>query len=208
MSHLLLYGGTFDPIHHGHLITARCARELLSADQVLLVPARISPHKQDRLATVSDADRLAMIKMAIAGQPDFAVDDRELHRTGPSYTVDTLAELRTSRPQDRFTLLVGLDQLPKLHTWHKIHQLLADAKFALLGRPPHDPEPAFAAIEGHLGSAIAQNLRPSLLSTPLIDISATDIRRRIHANLPITYLVPESVAAYIDAHRLYRHVLE
>ena len=136
------------------------------------------------------------------------MDDSELHRTGPSYTADTLAELKASHPHDCFTLLVGLDQLPILHTWHKIHQLLADTKIAVLGRPPHDAEPAMAAIEKNLGPIIAQNLRRSLLSTPLIDISATGIRQRVHDNLPITYLVPESVSAYIETHHLYCLVRE
>src|SRR3954468_7146101 len=115
MAHILLYGGTFDPIHNGHLITCRRARELLNADSVLLFPARQSPHKSTRAPGASGEQRLAMIHLAIAKEPGFAVDDRELKREGPSYTVDTFRELKAERPGDRFTLLLGTDQLPKLH---------------------------------------------------------------------------------------------
>jgi nicotinate-nucleotide adenylyltransferase len=146
-----------------------------------------------------------MIKLAIAGQSAFAVDDREFRREGPSYTIDTLAELERDRPQDRFTLLLGTDQLPKLHTWHKIEQLLAQVPVAILGRSSNRPfEQLIAPVEEHLGSSTAQRFRRAVLLTPLIDISANDIRRRVREDLPISHLVPESVAAYIASNGLYR----
>lgn len=205
MSHLLLYGGTFDPIHHGHLILARAAREQLRADQVLFLPARLSPHKQDEPPGATDAQRLEMLNLAIQSDPSgFAVDTREFNRGGPSYTFDTLQELKQSRPRDRFTLLIGTDQLAKLHTWHRVGELLQEAKVAILGRPSREPlERSFAAVEEHLGAEISARLRQSILLTPLIEISSTHIRYRVRQGLSIAYLVPESVALYITAARLY-----
>src|ERR1700743_429725 len=110
MPHTLIYGGTFDPIHHGHLIACQRAREILSADGILLIPARISPHKASRRAA-SGEHRLAMIHRAIAGNPFFLADGRELLREGPSYTIDTLSALRAEDPSRRLTLLLGADQL-------------------------------------------------------------------------------------------------
>jgi len=204
MLHTLLYGGTFDPIHHGHLITCQRARELLNADQILLIPA-ISPHKTDLPVTAAE-HRLAMLQLAIENVPHFVIDPRELSRTGPSYTADTLDELQRDHPTTRFTLLLGADQLPKFHTWTRIHDILT-YNIAILGRPspslPLSPSPSLAAIRDHLGPAVADRLEKAILPTPLIEISATDIRRRVQQNLPIHYLVPAAVAAYIQTHHLY-----
>jgi nicotinate-nucleotide adenylyltransferase len=201
MAHLLLYGGTFDPIHYGHLIPCRAACELLRADRVLFIPAQVSPHKQAGAPAATSAQRLHMLELALAGHSDFAVDARELSRLSPppSYTFDTVAELQRDRPGDRFTLLVGQDQLPMLHTWHRIADLLALVPVAVLAR---QSDPAGLTIaRRHLG-ALADRL--TLLPTPRIDISATDIRRRIAAGLPICFLVPAAVAALIAAENLYR----
>ncbi|HUO09341.1 MAG TPA: nicotinate (nicotinamide) nucleotide adenylyltransferase [Phycisphaerae bacterium] len=140
--HTLIYGGTFDPIHHGHLITCQRARELLRADRVLFIPAFISPHKQHHQSASSE-HRLAMLHAAIAHHPFFLADARELARGeaqgksggGPSYTIDTLESLRAENPADRLTLLIGQDQLPKLHTWHRIGELVDMIEIAVLGRP-------------------------------------------------------------------------
>jgi nicotinate-nucleotide adenylyltransferase len=191
MAHLLIYGGTFDPIHHGHLITCRRARELLGADAVVLIPARVSPHKL-QAAPTTGAQRLAMIERAIAGEADFRVDGRELSRDGPSYTFDTLAALAAERPGDRLTLLIGADQLPKFSTWHRVEELLGLVGVAVLGRP------------GVVMPAGGGAGRFTPLQTPLIDISATAVRERVAAGLPITYLVPAGVAEYIAAEGLYR----
>jgi nicotinate-nucleotide adenylyltransferase len=218
MAHTIVYGGTFDPIHHGHLITCQKARELLGADRVLFIPAGISPHKTMRQTGATGDQRLAMIKLAIAEAPAphyFAVDDRELLREGPSYTADTLDELeRESRALEpgkageRFTLLIGVDQLGKFHTWHRIQDILVESQtrgVAILGRPgDHAVDDALTEFAAHLGLPIADRLAKAILPTPLIDISATDIRERIAGNLPVDYLVPASVAAYIREHHLYR----
>jgi nicotinate-nucleotide adenylyltransferase len=218
--HTLLYGGTFDPIHHGHLITCQRARELLLADSVLLIPARVSPHKTQAVATASAEHRLAMIRLAIDGIPDFAVDGRELDRPGPSYTIDTIEELHREQNGKRhhFTLLLGMDQLPKLHSWRRAGDLLNPDKTdnplglaILLRSDPNANHPldseieeGLLAIEKSLGKGARDHVARSFLGTPRIDISATDIRDRVRRGLPIDFLVPPAVAAYIRQHGLYR----
>ena len=200
MAHFLFCGGTFDPIHHGHLIAFRAAREALRADGVLLVPAWLSPHKRGDPPVATGAQRLRMIELALEGQGDFAVDGRELARGSPSFTLDTVQELQRSRPADRFTLLIGADQLPKFHTWRKIETLLAQVPVAVMARPSAEAA-GLAIARRHLGPWVA---RLAILPTPLIDISATDIRRRAGRGLSISFLVPAAVAAYIAQQRLYR----
>lgn len=205
MAHLLLYGGTFDPIHHGHLITAQAARECVQADHVVFVPARRSPHKLERQSADGD-HRLAMIHAAIAGNSHFVADGRELVREGPSYTFDTLASLRSEHPQDRFTLLIGADQLPKLHTWHRIGEFFegpARVEVAVLPREEPPPAEVWAGLAYHLGDAVAERLEAGMLATPFIEISATAIRQRVAAGLPIEYLVPACITEYIREHQLY-----
>jgi nicotinate-nucleotide adenylyltransferase len=200
MAHLLLYGGTFDPVHYGHLIPCRAAREFLRADLVLFIPAQISPHKQDEAPAASAAQRLHMLELALEGQHDFAIDARELSRPSPppSYTIDTVTELQRDRPGDRLTLLIGEDQLPKLHTWHRIEALLTQIAIAVM---PRQSDPAGLAIARRNLGASSSNL--NLLPTPRIDITATDIRRRVASRLPVSFLLPPAVARYIDTEHLY-----
>lgn len=203
MPHTLLFGGTFDPIHLGHLIIAQRAMELLHADRVLFVPAFISPHKLEKLSA-SPQHRIAMLNLAIAPQPAFAIDTREIARAGPSYTIDTLESLEREQPQERFTLLIGADQLTKLHTWHRAKELFElpprSDRWAIVGRPSNgQATPGDPAVEW--GTKLAAG---RILATPLIEISATDIRNRIQRGLPIDFLVPPAVAEYIRQHHLYR----
>ena len=230
MAHVLLYGGTFDPVHHGHLITCRAAREYLAADLVVLIPAWVSPHKVGagwraganplaqptetvppwRAGGASAAQRLEMLRLAVAGDAGFTVDERELTRGAaaivggkPSYTIDTVEELLREKPTDRLTLLIGADQLPKLHTWQEAERLFTMVEVGVLGRPSdRSLQAAMVAVRQHLGAKIADRL--TLLPTPLVEISATEIRRRVRERLSIAYLVPEKVAEYIDRERLYR----
>jgi nicotinate-nucleotide adenylyltransferase len=174
MAHVLLYGGTFDPIHYGHLIPCRAAREILGADLVVFIPAGVSPHKQGEIQAASGAQRLAMLELA-------------------------MEELQRDRTGDRLTLAIGEDQLPKLHTWERVVELLSLVEVVVLARKS-DPRGMTIARQ-HLG-VHADRLK--LLPTPRIDICATEIRRRVARELPISYLVPPGVAAYIEATRLYR----
>ncbi len=207
MGHTLIYGGTFDPVHHGHLIAARAACEILRADLVLLVPARISPHKTGEPPGASDEQRVEMLRLAIqagGGGNMFAVDEREMRREGPSYTFDTVEELQRENPREKLTLLIGADQLPRLHSWHRVAELLERAKPAVMARPmAESPERAFAAIGEKLGEDVVRELRGRMLMTPLVDISARNIRFRVRQGLAISFLVPEAVAVYIAAAKLY-----
>jgi nicotinate-nucleotide adenylyltransferase len=198
MTHSIIFGGTFDPIHHGHLITAQAAREVLGADEVILVPARISPHKLDQTAA-SSADRLAMVTLAIQGVLGFEICTSEIDREGASFTIDTVEILRQRHPGRRFTLLIGADQLPRLHTWRRVHELLAMVDVAILGRP----NAAAFSIESTLGPVIAERLQRSRLDTPLVEISSTDIRARMAAGQPIHFLVPPAVENFIRQNHLY-----
>ncbi len=200
MAHSIIFGGTYDPIHNGHLLTAQAARELLRADEIILVPAQISPHKLGQTPTAA-ADRLAMVRLAIQGVEGFRVYAGELERGGTSFTIDTIEVLHQENPGHQFTLLIGADQLPKLHTWHRVADILAQVQVAVLGRP--DAEISIPQLENALGMATAQRLAQAILRTPMIAISATDIRARVAAGQSIHNLVAPAVEGYIHAHHLY-----
>jgi nicotinate-nucleotide adenylyltransferase len=185
-----IMGGTFDPIHLGHLRAAENAREGLSLDEVRFLPAQVPPH---RPAPVSSArDRFAMVALATALHPRFVADDLELQREGPSYTVDTIARLRDERPGDEVVLVVGSDTLPELATWKDHERLLRMCTVAVVTRP-EDGRPEGTGPDGvrHVPG-------------PGLAVSATEIRRRVKEGHSIRYLVPETVADYIAKRGLYR----
>ena len=182
-----LYGGTFDPIHHGHLILARDAIEQLKLDRVVFLPAAISPHKLKR-APASAELRRAMVAAAIAGEPRFVMDDSELRRSGPSFTIDSVEEIRARHPEARLYYLIGADNLRELHTWRRIEELRRLVQFVVFGRGLENP-----------GTA---DDFPSL--SRRIDISATEIRERVACGVSIRYLVPDPVRLLIESHHLYQ----
>lgn len=198
-----LYGGSFDPIHFGHLISARSLAEQLALDRVVLIPSPRPPHKN--AVELTDArHRLEMARLAVEGDPLFEVSDVELHRSGPSYTFDTVTHFRQRLGEgaDLFWF-IGADSLPELPTWYRVSELVHIIRIVTAARPgwtPPDPATLTAAV----GRDAAVRLLHDLLETPRIDISATDIRARTAAGKSIRYLVPEPVTSYIDAHRLYR----
>jgi nicotinate-nucleotide adenylyltransferase len=183
-----LFGGSFDPVHHGHLIVARVAAEALRLDELRFLPAREQPFKRGRHAAPA-ADRAVMLELAIAGSPGFAVERAELERPAPSYTVDTLEALRDREPAATFSLLLGADAAAELPAWHRASELPGLARIVVFGRPG-SPVPASPLIAG-------------TIEVPAIDISATDIRERVRAGLPVRYWVPDAVAEYMVRHRLY-----
>ncbi len=201
MARHILFGGSFDPIHIGHLIVAQAAMEKCRAAGVLFVPARISPHKTHRSIT-SGAHRLKMISLAIKAQPAFAVSNVEINRPGPSYTWDTLDALEKTHPHHQFVLLLGWDQLSGLGTWYRAEELLARVDVAVLprgdGAGGKIPRPA------GVSSRIWRKVLSAVLDTPRIDISSTAIRDRVRRGLSIEYLVPNTVGRYIHRRRLYR----
>ena len=179
-----IFGGTFDPIHNGHLILARDAAETLQLASVIFVPAAISPHKLER-EPASPAIRLEMVRAAIEGDPAFAFDAMELERPAPSYAVDTVETLRQREPAAEFFYLIGEDNVSRLGTWHRFAELSKMAQFVVLDRGGLNTEHPYPAIRRHL------------------DISATDIRKRVASGRSIRYLVPPAVETIIRERQLY-----
>jgi nicotinate-nucleotide adenylyltransferase len=182
-----LYGGSFDPIHHGHLLLAREAMEQLSLDRVAFIPAAVSPFKVHREPT-PPAVRLAMVQAAIAGEPRFECDDSEVHRAGPSFTVDTLEAWRARFPADELFYFIGQDNVADLPKWRRHVDLLKIARFVVFER--HDD----AGAPWHDFDRVRRR----------IDISSTEIRKRVAEGRSIRYLVPDAVRAIIEVHRLYQ----
>jgi nicotinate-nucleotide adenylyltransferase len=182
-------GGTFDPIHLGHLRAAETAREALLLDQVAFVPAHVPPH---RSAASPVLDRFAMVCLATAGHPAFQASDLELRRDGPSYTADTLRALRAARPEDALVLIVGSDTYPEMATWREPEAIFAACEVAVVARPGD------AAADGPTRTGVRRVAGPGL------PISSSEVRRRVSAGHSIRYLVPEPVADYIAKRGLYR----
>ncbi len=208
---IALFGGTFDPIHCGHLIVARCVLERLSLDGVTFIPSANPPHKG--LADLSDvAHRLAMVERAIDAEPGFACDDCEARRTGPSYTLDTVMHFRARLgPQATIHWIIGADSLAELESWHRVGELVDACNIVTVNRPgtsvgtsAGDQRPDLSTFGRVLGEHHVAKLEHGILQAPHIDISATDIRRRVAAAQSIRYLVPEPVRQYIEDHQLYR----
>jgi nicotinate-nucleotide adenylyltransferase len=203
-------GGTFNPIHLAHLRLAEELRESLSLERVLLVPAGDPPLKRSGVAPAHH--RLEMVRRAAAANPGLEVDELELRRAGPSYTVDTLAELRARHPGAELWFLVGADTLPELGAWREPERLFALANFAVATRPgyarglrellPSALSASFRDGTSGLVHASGNELR-AVPFTPL-EISARDIRRRAARGASLRYLVPDEVREYIAKHHLYR----
>ena len=199
-----LFGGTFDPPHVGHLALAEWAREALSLDRVLFVPAGRPPHKgRARLSPV--LHRVAMTRLAIRGNRAFAVSALEVLRDGPSFTVDTLRTLKRREPRARIFLLMGADSLAEFHTWRDPEGIVAFATLAVAGRPG-SPEPGLAAVRGRAAARAGLRGRPPFawLRNPGLEVSSSAIRARLSAGRTVRYLGPDAVARYIARHRLYR----
>jgi len=198
-----LYGGTFDPIHIGHLIVARAVREQLALDRMVLIPSARPPHKPH--PDLTDAvHRLAMARLAVDGEPELEISDCEARRTGPSYTIDTVQAFRkASGPQAEIIWVIGADTLAELASWHRIDELVDACQIVIAARPGWEsPDPA--PLCGRLGDEQIDRLRGGMIETPRIDVSATEIRRRVAEGRSIRWLVPEPVHQYIAQHGLYR----
>jgi nicotinate-nucleotide adenylyltransferase len=195
-------GGTFDPFHVGHLALARAARDQLALDLVLVVPAAQPPHKPGRPIS-PPLLRLAMVDAGIAGEPRLASSRIEIDRAGPSFTVDTVAELLAAPPPDEpsdVVVILSADAFAGLPSWHEPERLVALARFAVAPRAGHPP-PDLAAMLARLPGLAG---RVELIDLPPVDVSASDIRRRAAAGESLEGLVPPAVATLIRDHRLYR----
>ena len=212
-----ILGGTFDPIHNGHLRIAQEALEQCELAQVRFVPSGTPPHRPTPLAPAQA--RREMVRLALNGRPDFFVDEREVMRTDPCYTVDTLSELRAELGAQRpLCLILGGDAFLQLHTWHEWKRLFGLAHIVVLQRAGGLPlGNAMNHADAALQAEYRARLAPSSLALheapagticvadmPALEISASDIRRRCAAGKNIRYLLPDSVADYINSHELYR----
>ncbi|MGI8643334.1 MAG: nicotinate-nucleotide adenylyltransferase [Thermomicrobiales bacterium] len=193
-----VFGGTFDPIHYGHLIAAAELRHALGVDRVLFVPAPRPPHKKSNVVG-TDSQRLAMVELAIAGEPGFEVSRVEFDRSGPSYTVNTLADLAMAHPGADLLLFLGEDALRDLPTWREPQRILRLAHLAVATRPRSalDLQALLRALPEATG-------RFTLVPTPSIGISATDLRSRVQQDRPVRFQTPDTVIGYIREHALYR----
>ena len=191
---VLCFGGSFNPIHQGHLICSRAVAESKSFDKVLLIPNKQPPHKPGAANLAAPDDRLAMCRLAVQGDPFFDVTDLELKRSGPSYTIDTAAELAAAGPVH---WLIGADMLLDLPTWHRFSELMSEVQFVVMARPGW-------TIDWLTLPAELRALEASVVEAPRIDLSATEIRRRVAAGLPIDYLTSPAVVRYIHDRKLYR----
>ena len=197
-----ILGGTFDPPHYGHLVLAETARVQLGLDRVLFVVAGRPPHKPSRPIT-PDTHRVAMVEVAIADNPAFTVSRVDMDRPGPHYTVETLSLLRREYPEAELFFLIGGDSLAQFLTWRDPAGILRQARLAVMPRPGYEPD--LAALEQVVPDA---HERLAWLDAPYLDVSASDLRRRVREGLPIRYLVPPPVEAYVRERCLYRALPE
>lgn len=191
MSKVGVYGGTFDPIHIGHLITAQSVREIRELDKVIFVPAFLSPHKLDIKASAPE-HRINMLKLAIKNIDFFDITEFEINQHGISYTIDTLKELK--KYYDELELVIGYDNIFKFYTWKDPDEILKLATLIVLKRKSSYPPPY---EDKYFNQA-------EFVQTRGIEVSATDIRERVKHNQPINYLVTEEVKDYIYKHKLYK----
>jgi nicotinate-nucleotide adenylyltransferase len=197
-----ILGGTFDPVHLGHLIMAEQCREQARLDQVWFVPAARPPHKPEREITPFER-RVEMLSLAIAGNPAFQISELERDRAGPSFTVDTLEALHRSHPGNDWHCILGSDALADLPGWREPGRIVELAGLLIVPRPSHPLWPE-EQLRTSLGLPAAASLRMLAVQSPPIDISSRDLRRRAAEGRSLRYLVPRAVECYIEQHRLYR----
>jgi nicotinate-nucleotide adenylyltransferase len=197
-----IFGGTFDPVHYGHLLLAETCREQCRLDHVLFLPAAIPPHKQEWRLTPADR-RVEMLRLAIIGHEAFSVSELEIRRGGVTYTVDTLTALREQQPQDELFFLMGADSLRDLPTWREAARICSLA-VPVVVRRRHTPEPDFGVLAGLVPAERLQEIRRHQVQMPLVDFSSTAIRQAVAAGHSIRYQTPRAVEMTIQTQGLYR----
>jgi nicotinate-nucleotide adenylyltransferase len=190
-------GGTFDPIHNGHLVTADEARYAHGLDEVIFVPAG-APWQKSHTEVAPAEDRYLMAIIATSNDPGFGVSRLEIEREGPTYTLDTLRALRGRHPGDELFFITGADAILQILTWREPEAVLREARFIAATRPGYDLD----RLEKELPVGLED--RVSIMEIPALAISSTDIRRRVREGRPIRYLLPPGVATYIERRGLYR----
>jgi len=186
-----VFGGTFDPPHVGHLVAAVEARHRLNLDRVLLVVANHPWQKEGERPITPAEHRLAMVEAAVDGVEGLQASALEIRRGGPSFTADTLAELGEKEPGAELFVILGADAALGLPTWERVEEVRNQAHLVVVNRPGCPP------------AAVPEGWRATLLEMPAIDLSSTDLRHRVASGAPMTYLVPDAVAVYIEDHGLY-----
>jgi len=195
-----ILGGMFNPPHLGHLVCAQEAHDQLGLDAVLFMPVAVPPHKEAREDPGAE-HRFELCRLAVGGDERFAVSSLEIDRGGPSYTVDTLTELRERHPEDDLIFIAGGDMAASLPTWREPERVLELAAFAVAERRGAVREDV---IERWRSLGAAAPREPLFLDMPRVDVSSSEIRRRVREGRPVRYLVPDTVADYVAARGLYR----
>ncbi len=211
-----LFGGTFDPIHLGHLRAAAEVRRKVGLDRILFIPSYLPPHKSGGPAA-SAADRLRMVELACRRRRGFAASAVEVEAREKSYSILTLRRVRALRPESRLFFILGVDAFLEIGTWREHEKVVAECHFIVIGRPGFDLERATGVLggalrgsmgpleaAGDLAGAAPPGLRVVLLPIRAIDVSSTVVRERVRRGLPVDGLVPRAVAAYIRERQLYR----
>ncbi len=196
-----IYGGSFDPVHLGHLLLAETCREECSLDRVLFLPCGQSPHKPNG-AVATGQQRAEMLEFAVAGDPRFGVCRIELERSGPSFTVETLRQVRAEQPDSKLFFLMGADSLADLPLWREPQAILELATIVAVNRG-QQPPPDLGSLEARLGPIVRERVRVVTMSA--IELSATEIRERVRSGRSLRFRVPRAVEEYIRQQRLYRN---
>ncbi len=193
-----ILGGSFDPIHNGHILLAQKVRDSLQLEKVIFIPAYVAPHKIGQ-SFASAADRFAMTGLAVEGISDFSVSDVELRRGSISYTIDTMLELKQMYPRQEFYFIIGADSVPQLKTWNRIEELFALVKFAVVYRRGYED-----VLERAREDFGVRAERIVMVHTTECDVSSTAVRQKVQAGQSIRDMVPAAVAEYIGKNGLYR----
>jgi nicotinate-nucleotide adenylyltransferase len=195
-----IMGGTFDPIHYGHLVTAEGARYEWGLEKVIFIPAGRPPHKPG-LQITEPWDRYVMTGLAIESNPFFQVSVMEIERPGPSYTVDTVSAMQVLYPESEIFFITGSDAVLEVLTWKDVPKLLSKCRFISVSRPGYNLDKLHAGLDG-----IPEELKKKIIymQVPSLAISSTEIRKRVREGRPVKYLLPESVENYIMKKELYR----
>lgn len=203
MQRIGVIGGTFDPIHYGHLAAAEEARVRVNLEKVLFAVAGLPPHKLDEEVTPVE-HRLAMVRLGISSNPDFELSRVDVDRSGPSYTVDTISILQEQWGQGtEMFFILGIDSLVEVPTWHQPERLIQLCHLVAVARPGFEVD--MRQLED---SVPGISSRVEIIGMPEVDISSSDLQRRVREGLPIRYQVPEEVERYIREHRLYQRSAE
>ena len=197
-----IFGGTFDPVHYGHLLLAETCREQCRLDRVLFLPASIPPHKQTWRLTPAER-RVEMLRLATGGHEAFLVSELEIQRGGVTYTVDTLTALRQQQPQDELFFLMGADSLRDLPTWREAARI-CELAVPVVVRRRDTPEPDFGVLADMASASRLEQIRRHQVQMPLVEFSSTAIRQAVAGGRSIRYQTPRAVEVYIQTQGLYR----